>query len=214
MGTRLGVSWPKATSRPPSTSSTKPSRPSGRSPICAITRRSSTTSAAAGGSARAVRARLPRRSEVAARRHGLCASRRGLRRSQARARHTRGACRRGRPTACIRWPVRFSSRSRPAKRSSLLIDKPIDGLAEVFYGLGEALSGEGGVSVGAVYLQIAHLPEARLPVRAGGAGRPLREHQEVRRGHRRLRPDRSGHAAAVGDRHPQGAQSQSARACR
>ncbi len=41
------------------------------------------------------------------------------------------------------------------EKVGLLIDQPIDGLAEVFYGLGEALSGEGGVSVGAVYLQLA-----------------------------------------------------------
>lgn len=41
------------------------------------------------------------------------------------------------------------------EKVGLLIDKPMDGLAEVFYGLGEALSGEGGVSVGAVYLQMA-----------------------------------------------------------
>ena len=40
-------------------------------------------------------------------------------------------------------------------RTGLLIETPVEGLAEVFYGLGEALSGEGGVSVGAVYLQMA-----------------------------------------------------------
>ena len=37
----------------------------------------------------------------------------------------------------------------------LLVDKPIDGLAEVFYGLGEALTGEGGVSLGTTYLRLA-----------------------------------------------------------
>lgn len=37
----------------------------------------------------------------------------------------------------------------------LLITKPRHGLAEVYYGLGEALTGEGGVAVGAVYLQLA-----------------------------------------------------------
>ena len=37
----------------------------------------------------------------------------------------------------------------------LLIGTPIDGLAEVFYGLGEALTGEGGVSLGTIYLQLA-----------------------------------------------------------
>jgi len=37
----------------------------------------------------------------------------------------------------------------------LLVDKPIDGLSEVFYGLGEALTGEGGVSLGTIYLRLA-----------------------------------------------------------
>ena len=37
----------------------------------------------------------------------------------------------------------------------LLVSTPTEGLAEAFYGLGEALTGEGGVSVGAVYLQFA-----------------------------------------------------------
>ncbi len=37
----------------------------------------------------------------------------------------------------------------------LLIENPSDGLAEVFYGLGEALTGEGGVSIGILYLQMA-----------------------------------------------------------
>jgi tetratricopeptide (TPR) repeat protein len=38
---------------------------------------------------------------------------------------------------------------------TLLVGTPTEGLAEAFYGLGEALTGEGGVSVGAVYLQFA-----------------------------------------------------------
>ena len=37
----------------------------------------------------------------------------------------------------------------------LLITSAPEGLAEVFYGLGEALTGEGGVSLGTVYLQLA-----------------------------------------------------------
>ena len=41
-------------------------------------------------------------------------------------------------------------------RTPLLIEQPIEGLAEVFYGLGEALAAEGPMaSVGAVYLQMA-----------------------------------------------------------
>jgi tetratricopeptide (TPR) repeat protein len=38
---------------------------------------------------------------------------------------------------------------------SLLIKTPEDGLAEVFYGLGEALTSEGGLSMGILYLQMA-----------------------------------------------------------
>jgi tetratricopeptide (TPR) repeat protein len=41
------------------------------------------------------------------------------------------------------------------ERPELLIKTPTDGMAEAFYGLGEALTGEGGVGVGAVYLQFA-----------------------------------------------------------
>jgi tetratricopeptide (TPR) repeat protein len=49
------------------------------------------------------------------------------------------------------------------EKVGLLIDDPVDGLAEVFYGLGEALSGEGGVSVGAVYLQMALYLRPQFP---------------------------------------------------
>jgi tetratricopeptide (TPR) repeat protein len=41
------------------------------------------------------------------------------------------------------------------RRPQLLITTPSEGMAEAFYGLGEALTGEGGISVGAVYLQFA-----------------------------------------------------------
>ncbi|MBY0561162.1 tetratricopeptide repeat protein [Hyphomicrobium sp.] len=41
------------------------------------------------------------------------------------------------------------------EKPPLLISNPTDGLAEVFYGLGEALAGEGGVSLGTIYLQLA-----------------------------------------------------------
>src|SRR5262249_4366294 len=41
------------------------------------------------------------------------------------------------------------------ERPPLLVATPAEGMAEAFYGLGEALTGEGGVSVGAVYLQFA-----------------------------------------------------------
>ncbi len=41
------------------------------------------------------------------------------------------------------------------EKPELLISNPTDGLAEVFYGMGEALAGEGGVSLGTIYLQLA-----------------------------------------------------------
>ncbi|MCB1485235.1 MAG: tetratricopeptide repeat protein [Hyphomicrobiaceae bacterium] len=41
------------------------------------------------------------------------------------------------------------------KKIAFLINSAPEGLAEVFYGLGEALTGEGGVSLGTIYLQLA-----------------------------------------------------------
>lgn len=40
-------------------------------------------------------------------------------------------------------------------RVGLLVKTPAEGVAEVFYGLGEALTGEGGVNLGIAYLQLA-----------------------------------------------------------
>jgi tetratricopeptide (TPR) repeat protein len=45
----------------------------------------------------------------------------------------------------------------------LLVATPGQGLAEIFYGLGEALASEGGISVGAVYLQMALYLEPESP---------------------------------------------------
>jgi tetratricopeptide (TPR) repeat protein len=45
----------------------------------------------------------------------------------------------------------------------LMIETPDAGLAEVFYGLGEALTSEGGVAVGAVYLQLALFMQPEFP---------------------------------------------------
>jgi len=45
----------------------------------------------------------------------------------------------------------------------LLVKTPQQGLAEIFYGLGEALASEGGVNVGAVYLQMALYLEPQSP---------------------------------------------------
>src|SRR5262249_30764734 len=41
------------------------------------------------------------------------------------------------------------------RQPALLVETPLEGLTEAFYGLGEALTGEGGVTVGAVYLQFS-----------------------------------------------------------
>lgn len=45
----------------------------------------------------------------------------------------------------------------------LLVKTPNEGLAEIFYGLGEALASEGGINVGAVYLQMALFLEPSSP---------------------------------------------------
>ncbi len=45
----------------------------------------------------------------------------------------------------------------------LLIESPEQGYSEVFYGLGEALAGEGGVSLATVYLQIALMVRPESP---------------------------------------------------
>ena len=42
-----------------------------------------------------------------------------------------------------------------SQKVPLMISSADEGLAEVFYGLGEALTGEGGVSLGTIYLQLA-----------------------------------------------------------
>jgi tetratricopeptide (TPR) repeat protein len=43
----------------------------------------------------------------------------------------------------------------PGKKTDLLISTAAQGMAEVFYGLGEALTSEGGLSMGVLYLQLA-----------------------------------------------------------
>jgi tetratricopeptide (TPR) repeat protein len=48
-------------------------------------------------------------------------------------------------------------------RVPLLIGSAEEGVAEVFYGLGEALAGEGGVSVGTIYLQLALYVRPQFP---------------------------------------------------
>lgn len=41
------------------------------------------------------------------------------------------------------------------EKARLLVATPAEGVSEIFYGLGEALASEGGISVGAIYLQMA-----------------------------------------------------------
>ena len=51
--------------------------------------------------------------------------------------------------------VDMLNRINKKEKTALLITSPTEGLAEVYYGLGEALTGEGGVSLGTIYLQLA-----------------------------------------------------------
>lgn len=41
------------------------------------------------------------------------------------------------------------------KQQPFLVDSAAEGLAEVFYGIGDALTGEGGIEIGSIYLQLA-----------------------------------------------------------
>jgi tetratricopeptide (TPR) repeat protein len=50
----------------------------------------------------------------------------------------------------------LSERLKGSERTGLLVETPLDGISEVFYGLGEAMANEGAMaSVGVVYLQMA-----------------------------------------------------------
>lgn len=70
-----------------------------------------------------------------------------------------------RKTGGVAHPVarHLGERIAAGEKSALLVPTPALGLAEIFYGLGEALSSEGGVSVGAVYLQMALFLEPQSP---------------------------------------------------
>ncbi len=57
----------------------------------------------------------------------------------------------------------LSKKLEAGKNVGLLVATPAAGLAEIFYGLGEALASEGGISVGAVYLQMALYLEPASP---------------------------------------------------
>ena len=99
----------------------------------------------------------------------------------------------------------------PGKKTDLLISTAAEGMAEVFYGLGEALTSEGGLSMGVLYLQLALYAQPDHAFALGRAGQRLRKRPALSGGHRRLRPHSGRHAVASGDRHPQGLRPQLAR---
>jgi tetratricopeptide (TPR) repeat protein len=57
----------------------------------------------------------------------------------------------------------LSAQIEGGERAVLLVATPTEGLAEVFYGLGEALTGEGGVGPGAVFIQMALYMQPTFP---------------------------------------------------
>ena len=84
-------------------------------------------------------------------------------------------------------------------------------MAEVFYGLGEALTSEGGLSMGILYLQLALYaqPDHAFALAAlASAYETAQRYQDAIDAYNRIPP---GTRAAAGDRHPQGVRSQLAR---
>ena len=99
------------------------------------------------------------------------------------------------------------------KRPDLLVRTPAEGLSEVFFGLGEALSGEGSIGSRRRPPAVLALSGAGFHVPAGDARQRPGDDQTLRSGHRRVRPHSQGHAARGQRRDTQGAEPQSARAC-
>ncbi len=66
------------------------------------------------------------------------------------------------------------------KKPGLLVRDAAHGLAEVFYGIGDALTGEGGIEIGTIYLQLAlHLrPDFPLALRSLGEVYDSSKHYE------------------------------------
>jgi len=67
------------------------------------------------------------------------------------------------------------------KKTSLLVNTASDGLAEVYYGIGDALTGEGGVEIGTIYLQLALnlKPDFPLALRSLGEVHDAAKHYEL-----------------------------------
>ena len=120
---------------------------------------------------------------------------------------------RSRATA-IRWRVPLQDQIEAGERPELLVRTPTEGMAEVFYGLGEALTGEGGVSAGAIYLQFALYlsPAARSPwPRSPTPTRPTKRYEAPSPP---TTASPKGTPLQIEHRHPQGLRPQPARARR
>ena len=79
------------------------------------------------------------------------------------------------------------------KKVSLLITTPAEGMAEAFYGLGELLTGEGGVSMGVLYLQMALYVVPDHAFALATLASAYESDASLRRRHRRLRPHSQRH---------------------
>ena len=155
------------------------------------------------GGASLLRPHLEERPAHPARRARLRAPCRQCRRRQAGAEHPQRALR----AHQRRWaPLRAGparARSRPGARPPLLVTSAAEGMAELFYGLGELLASEpvpdrrrpGHPASRPRFPAVLALSLAQRHVPLAGAGRRAGDGQALRRRHRRLRPHPQGHAA-------------------